>query len=126
MKNVKRILAMSLMTVVGASVLVGCGNDSSTGGGSSKGKVEVSIFQYKVEQKDAFEKAAKEYEKSHDGVSIDIKTVGGGDDYGSALKAQFQSGSEPTIYNIGGPQDVQDWTGKLEDLTNDDLTKTSS
>ena len=74
MKNVKRILAMSLMTVVGASVLVGCGNDSSTGGGSSKGKVEVSIFQYKVEQKDAFEKAAKEYEKSHDGVSIDIKT----------------------------------------------------
>lgn len=56
MKNVKRILAMSLMTVVGASVLVGCGNDSSTGGGSSKGKVEVSIFQYKVEQKDAFEK----------------------------------------------------------------------
>ena len=44
MKNVKRILAMSLMTVVGASVLVGCGNDSSTGGGSSKGKVEVSIL----------------------------------------------------------------------------------
>ena len=60
MKNVKRILAMSLMTVVGASVLVGCGNDSSTGGGSSKGKVEVSIFQYKVEQKDAFEKAKVE------------------------------------------------------------------
>ncbi len=125
MKNVRRVLAMSLMAVVGASALVGCGGESSSSGGStsSKGKVEVSIFQYKVEQKDAFEKAAEQYEKSHDGVSIDIKTVGGGDDYGSALKAQFQSGSEPTIYNIGGPQDVQDWTGKLEDLTNDDLTK---
>lgn len=91
MKNVKRILAMSLMTVVGASVLVGCGNDSSTGGGSSKGKVEVSIFQYKVEQKDAFEKAAKEYEKSHDGVSIDTPSCDFSYSFAAFSKASFCS-----------------------------------
>ena len=34
MKNVRRVLAMSLMAVVGASALVGCGGESSSDGGS--------------------------------------------------------------------------------------------
>lgn len=117
MKKVRKLVALSLMTAVGASLIVGCGGE-----GGSKDDVEVTIFQFKVEQKDAFEKAAKVYEDSHEGVSIEISTVGGGDDYGSALRAQFQSGSEPTIYNIGGPQDVEDWSEKLEDLTDFELT----
>lgn len=29
----------------------------------------------------------------------------------------MQSGEEPTIFNIGGPQDTQDWMQKLEDLS---------
>lgn len=120
MKKIRKLVALSLMTAVGASLIAGCG-ESGEGGGSSN-DVEVTIFQYKVEQKEAFEKAAEAYEDSHEGVSIKISTVGGGDDYGSALKAQFQSGSEPTIYNVGGPQDVEDWMGKLEDLTDYELT----
>ena len=122
MKKVKKVLAMALATTVIASttLLAGCG--SSSNGGSSE-KVTVDIFQFKVEAKDALEKAATEYEKNHENVTINIQTVGGGDDYGSALKAKFQSGEEPTIYNIGGPQDTLDWKEKLEDLTSADLTK---
>ena len=121
MKKVKKILAMALATTLIASttLLGGC---SSDGEGSSC-KVTIDIFQFKVEAKDAIEKAAKEYEKTHEGVTINIETVGGGTNYNPALKAKFQSGDEPTIFNIGGPQDAVDWEESLEDLTSADLTK---
>lgn len=79
--------------------------------------VEVDIFQFKVEIVDALNDAIAKYEASHPNVKINLQTVGGGDDYGAALRAQFQSGNEPDIYNVGGPQDVKDWMDKLEDLT---------
>ena len=47
--------------------------------------------------------------RKHPNVDINIETVGGGNDYGAALRSKFQSGQEPTIFNIGGPQDVEDW-----------------
>ena len=119
MKKVKKVLAMALATtlIVSTTLLSGCSKDTAAE------KVTIDVFQFKVEAKDAIEKAAKEYEKTHEGVTINIQTVGGGDDYGSALKAKFQSGEEPTIFNIGGPQDTVDWAEKLEDLTSADLTK---
>lgn len=80
-------------------------------------KVELDIFQFKVEIAKELDAAARAYEAEHPNVKINIQTVGGGEDYGAALRAKFQSGSEPDIYNIGGPQDVQDWMSKLEDLT---------
>ncbi|MCX7772832.1 MAG: ABC transporter substrate-binding protein, partial [Clostridia bacterium] len=46
-----------------------------------------------------------------------------GADYGAALKTKFNSGSEPAVFNIGGPQDVADWKAKLADLTNANITK---
>ncbi len=79
--------------------------------------VEVDIFQFKVEIVEALENAVEKYEAENPNVKINLQTVGGGDDYGAALRAQFQSGNEPDIYNVGGPQDVSDWMGKLEDLS---------
>ena len=116
MKKVKKILAMALATTLIATAIVGCGKKEDKG---SDEKVTIDIFQFKVEAKDAIEKAATEYQKLHENVKINIQTVGGGDDYGSALKAKFQSGEEPTIYNIGGPQDTLDWSEKLESLKKD-------
>lgn len=117
MKKVKKVLAVALVSAMAISTTLFSGCNS----GSSSDEVTVNIFQFKVEAKKALEDAAKEYEKTHDGVKINIQTVGGGDDYGSALKAKFQSGEEPTIYNIGGPQDALDWQEKLEDLSGTDL-----
>ena len=115
--GLKRILSLITVTaLVGASV-VGC---SSTGGDNASkdgDKVVVDVFQFKVEAKDALEKAAQKYEELNPEVDINIETVGGGNDYGAALRSKFQSGQEPTIFNIGGPQDVEDWQDKLEDLS---------
>lgn len=79
--------------------------------------VEINIFQFKVEIVDALNNAIALYQDEHPNVKINLQTVGGGDDYGAALRAQFQSGNEPDIFNVGGPQDVKDWMDKLEDLT---------
>jgi raffinose/stachyose/melibiose transport system substrate-binding protein len=120
--GLKKILSLITVTaLVGASV-VGC---SSSGGdsASSKDKTVVSIFQFKVEAKDALEKAAQKYEEKNPDVDINVETVGGGNDYGAALRSKFQSGQEPTIFNVGGPQDIEDWQDKLEDLSKEPWVK---
>lgn len=114
MKRIKSFTALACVLTLTTGLFAGCG--SSSNGGSSK-KVTVNIFQFKVEAKSALEKAVKDYESNHSNVTITVQTVGGGQDYGAALKTKFASGDEPTIYNIGGPQDVQDWKAKLEDLS---------
>jgi raffinose/stachyose/melibiose transport system substrate-binding protein len=108
----KLLLILSLL-IVSALMLVGCGSKET---GQAVDKVTVDIFQFKVEAKDALESAVAEYMKENPNVKINVQTVGGGDDYGAALKSKFASGQEPAIMNVGGLQDVQDWIEKLEDL----------
>ncbi|MDV2581514.1 ABC transporter substrate-binding protein [Alkalibacillus haloalkaliphilus] len=94
-------------------LLAGCGSDD----GSSGDQVEVDVFQFKVEFREEFEQLAETYEEENPDVSINITTVGGGEDYGSALRSRFNSGNEPSIFNVGGPQDVEDWSDYLADLS---------
>ena len=87
--GLKRILSLLTVTVLVGTSVVGC---SSSNGGDSSGnasgdKVVVDIFQFKVEAKDALEKAAKVYEEKNPNVDINIETVGGGNDYGAALNS---------------------------------------
>ena len=65
--GLKRILSLLTVTVLVGTSVVGC---SSSNGGDSSGnasgdKVVVDIFQFKVEAKDALEKAAKVYEEKN-------------------------------------------------------------
>lgn len=95
-------------------LLVGCANRNDTATGEN---ATVDIYQFKVEIAKELENAANLYMKEHPNVKINIQTVGGGDDYGASLRAKMQSGEEPTIFNIGGPQDTKDWKEKLENLS---------
>ena len=108
--KITRILAIVTLVAFAALVMAGCGAKSD------QQAANVDVFQFKVEFKDAFEKLAKTYMASHPNVKINITTVGGGSDYGAALKAKFASGAEPAIFNIGGPQDVKDWQAKIVEL----------
>ncbi|SHI48043.1 raffinose/stachyose/melibiose transport system substrate-binding protein [Clostridium cavendishii DSM 21758] len=113
MRNVKRIIALACTLSLGMGMFVGCGKNKD----AANKDVTIDVFQFKVEAKEALEKATKEYIKENPNVKINVQTVGGGEDYGAALKSKFASGEEPTIYNIGGAQDVIDWKEKLEDLS---------
>lgn len=118
MTKIKKLLAITCALTLTAGLFAACGSGGSSNSSSSDGKnVTVDIFQFKVEAKDALDKAAKAYTNKHNNVTINIQTVGGGQDYSAALKSKFASGQEPAIYNIGGPQELSDWKGKLEDLS---------
>lgn len=117
----KKVLSLAAAGIMTASVLAGCGGSGEQK--SAGNQVQLDIFQFKVEFKDQFNKLANDYMKEHPDVKINVTTVGGGGDYGAALKSKFSSGNEPAIFNIGGPQDVKDWESKLEDLSNVPLVK---
>ncbi|WNS81429.1 ABC transporter substrate-binding protein [Domibacillus sp. DTU_2020_1001157_1_SI_ALB_TIR_016] len=90
---------------------------SGSSGGGGGDQTVVDIFQFKVEFKDQFEELAKQYEEDHPEVDINVQTVGGGNDYGSALKSKFASGDEPAIFNINGAVDVQQYRDRLIDVS---------
>lgn len=108
-------------------VLAGCGakeasppsdNGSNGSSGQDSGKqVTIKMFQFKVEIAEQLTKMIKEYESLHPGVKIEIETVGGGADYGAALKAKFNSNDKPDIFNNGGFTDLDLWIEHLEDLS---------
>lgn len=124
MKTTKRIIAFSMMVifVLSAFLLSACTPKEPTPPAAgdqppAAEEVTLNIFQFKVEIAKELDEAARAYEAEHPNVKINIQTVGGGDDYGAALRAKVQSGEEPNIFNIGGPQDVEDWMTRLEDLS---------
>ncbi|MBE0338398.1 ABC transporter substrate-binding protein [Paenibacillus sp. 23TSA30-6] len=115
----KKAQALILFLAAFALVLAGC---NSSGGEQSAGKEEakektIHIFQFKVEIAEALNRMKAEYEASHPGIKLDIQTVGGGSDYGAALKAKFASGEQPDIFNVGGYRELDTWLEYLEDLS---------
>ncbi|TDM14151.1 ABC transporter substrate-binding protein [Macrococcus bovicus] len=122
----KSSLLMLVLSLIFASVLAACGNSGSGGGTAKKGdgdQVTVNVFQFKVEFKQQFEEMAKKYMAEHPNVKINVETVGGGNDYGQALKAKIASKNEPDIFNIGGPEDLKQHASRLADLSDMKSTK---
>jgi len=127
-KTFKSITALSVGTLLLAGVAAGCGNKAAPGnnqgGGAAAGTpVTLKIFQYKVEISEAFNRLKDEYEKSHPGVKLQIETVGGGADYGAALKTKFASNDKPDIFNNGGFREADTWMEHLEDLSDQPWVK---
>ncbi len=120
MKNKKYLISLVSVLFLSIFALVGCTStdDSSKEGEKAAGdQVTIDIFQFKVEIKDQFESLVKVYEKENPNVKINVKTVGGGNDYGATLKTSFSSGEEPDIFNVGGPSDVAEYKEYLADVS---------
>ncbi|WP_106769052.1 ABC transporter substrate-binding protein [Paenibacillus faecalis] len=116
----KKYSKLALVMVLAFSVLLaGCGSkDNTQGAEGEQGETKtLKIFQFKVEIAEAMNRLKAEYEKEHPGIKLDIQTVGGGSDYGAALKARFASNDHPDIFNVAGYRDFDTWFEKLEDLS---------
>ena len=139
----KKIILATLTMVLSIGALAGCGGGSSNSNASTQTQNNTSandtavtndtttpdtsnantqtdqvieVFQFKVEFAEAFDRMASDY-FDETGVRVEVTTVGGGTDYGPALRTNFSSGEGPAIYNIGGPDDVDTWLGSLADLS---------
>src|SRR5699024_6555435 len=121
MRTNRFLVSVVCMILVSLIALAGCSSANDDGAknnpSESGEKVSIDIFQFKVEVKDQFEELVKQYEADHPNVTIHVKTVGGGNDYGASLKAAFASGEEPDIFNIGGPSDIAEYRARLADVS---------
>ena len=106
---------------------MGCSLQTTTKGKTiaSGDQVTIDIFQFKVEIKDQFEALVKVYENENPDVKINVKTVGGGNDYGGMLKTSFSSGEEPDIFNVGGPSAVEEYREYLADVSDTEAVEQS-
>ncbi|MBO9605537.1 MAG: extracellular solute-binding protein [Paenibacillaceae bacterium] len=132
----KKMMIGGLALALTATVAAGCGNkdDGTKNAGSAspsagasasatpKKNVTIKMFQFKVEIAEQLNKLIAEYEKQT-GVKIQVETVGGGADYGAALKAKFNSNDKPDIFNNGGYSDLDLWVDQLEDLSDQPWVK---
>ncbi|GIP34990.1 ABC transporter substrate-binding protein [Paenibacillus sp. J2TS4] len=105
-----------IVTACGQKKEEGSQGNGEAGTGGEK-QVTLKIFQFKVEIAEQLTQLATEYMNENPGVKIQIDTVGGGSDYGAALKAKFSSGDKPDIFNNGGYSDLDLWLEHLEDLS---------
>ncbi len=87
----RRVLAMVLtLSLLGGAALV------------AAPATMVTMMQLKVEIKDALDAYAAKYSAAHPGVTVSVETLGGGADFGGALKAKIQAGQMPDIFVIEG------------------------
>ncbi|WP_173915533.1 ABC transporter substrate-binding protein [Halobacillus sp. Marseille-Q1614] len=113
----KKLFTGLASAALATTVLAGCSFSSGGSEEASEDQVTVDVFQFKVEFKDQFEELVSMYEEENPDVNINVKTVGGGNDYGQSLKTSFSSGEEPDIFNVGGPTDVDEYEDYLADLS---------
>ena len=76
--------------------------------------VTISILHFKTEVADQIEDAIAAYEEEHPNVTITTQVS---NDYNSDLKARMSSSDKPTIYNLDGAEDLKEWEGYYEDLS---------
>lgn len=120
-KFISKFLVVFLLAAI--FVIAGCSDDSGDTAsdddstGRSGEQVTLDIFQFKVEFKQQFEDLVAKYQEVNPDVKVTVQTVGGGNDYQAALKSQMSSGNEPTIFNVGGPTDIEQYREYLADLS---------
>lgn len=114
--KMKKATALTLTLAMTAGLLAGCGSGDS---GSSKKQTEITIYQSKIEANEGYQKAIDAYEKINPDVKINLEAVTG-NDFTASLKAKMQS-DPPTIFSVGGFQDLEDYGDTLLDLSDMDI-----
>lgn len=112
----------TLIAVVAAlMVLAGCQQraqtSSAAGASGAAATANVTMFQLKVEIKDALDAYAAQYSQATPGVTVTVETLGGGGDYGGQLRAKAQAGQMPDIFQIEGLGGYEVWKDYIADLS---------
>lgn len=114
-----------LLSALFAFVLVLAGCSSSADGDAQNGSMaddKLTVFNLKVEIDEALKAYAADW-SAETGIEVEIKSVGGGADYGAALQAEFQSGNEPDIFVASGPGDFAQWESVVYDMSGEAWTE---
>ncbi len=111
----RKTMVRGLALGIALAVLVSA---AACSGGQKKSKdITLNMFQLKVEIKDAIDGYAAKYTAANPGVTMKVETLGGGGDYGGALKAKSQAGQMPDIFVIEGRGGYEIWKDYIADLS---------
>ena len=132
MKNLKRVLALSMVGCMFAGVLAGCNNNSSsgsgtesktnTGGGSgSSSSGSVYWLNFKPESDEVLQDVAKMY-TDETGVPVKVITAASGT-YEQTLSSEMDKSEAPTMFVIGNSAGVKQWGSYALDLKDTDVAK---
>lgn len=131
----KRLLSI-LLSLVLLSAMAACsktntntptptptGQTTPTSTPTPKKDVVVNMFQLKVEIDSALQEYAKKYSEATPGVTVKVETLGGGADYGGAMKAKLQANQMPDIFVIEGQGGYDLWKDYIADLSDQTWVK---
>ena len=101
----KRLVAILVTGILGASLLAGCGTDSGSGGSAAKedgdGSGSVYYLNFKPEQDEAWQKLAADYTEQT-GVNVTVVTAASGN-YETTLMSEMGKSGAPTMFQVNGP-----------------------
>ncbi len=106
----KKITVVLFSVLLVASIFAGGAQEAASG------DTTVTMFQLKVEIKDALDAYAAKYSAATPGVTVAVETLGGGADFGGALKAKAQAGDMPDIFQIEGLGGYNVWKDYIAPL----------
>lgn len=109
----KKVLMLLLMALLVTGVYANGQQEKSMAGDEN---VTVTMFQLKVEIKDALDAYAAKYSEMTPGVTVKVETLGGGADFGGAMKAKSQAGEMPDIFVIEGKGGYDVWKDYIANL----------
>ncbi|WP_240414529.1 ABC transporter substrate-binding protein [Paenibacillus periandrae] len=126
----KKSLSMFTVSALLLTSLVGCAggnepqttdaNKSTSGNTNSttkdKEKVKLSLIQFKVEITDKVKAMAADYMAQNPNVVIEAEVS---KESATLLKTRFASGEEPDVFMVKAFTDIEDWSDRLADLSNE-------
>lgn len=134
MKNLKRVLAVSMVGCMMIGALAGC-SDSGSGSGSTESKAalggeskadtsevkSIYFLNFKPEIADKYQAIADKY-KEEKGIEVKVQTAASGE-YEKMLTSEMAKSEPPTIFQINGPVGYQNWKDYCANLKATELYK---
>ena len=96
MKNLKKLMALGLVVVMGVSVLAGCGGKGNEGGSKDGEKVKLSFAMWSETQMPAMQAMIDEYEKQNPNVEIELQSSSY-KEYWTKIEASAAGGTAPDV-----------------------------
>ncbi|MBE3142743.1 MAG: extracellular solute-binding protein [Planctomycetes bacterium] len=93
---IKRVLSVTMLLVLGGVLLFATGSGEQTAESTAPKTLRFLHFEHSPETQQLFEKQAREFEKSHPYVTVEIE-YGTSDEYFTKLAAEIKGGNPPDV-----------------------------
>ena len=118
----KKLLVSLMVVAMGASLLAGCGSNTTPTDGSANDEGEggsVYYLNFKPEQDEAWQALAKSYTEQT-GVEVTVVTAASGE-YETTLMSEMAKSDAPTLFQVNGPVGLENWKDYCYDLATTDI-----